>query len=445
MSVTPKPFNANEGLLRSVFAGRPKVFAAEDLNRQFDAITYFSNLLSRSIGLVRSNLSINGIHNLNGSTISVRVIVAAFSGTPYIHSNGVSIEVPTYNSGYVNFAVSPTQAFAVYLYLIAKRDTVTFADDPVMSGINATEHPTSLASSDTIVYTDARLVFSRTEMDSISLSAGEEMIGLLWSYRQEPVYTDYDTCTMNYVSRYHCTNFAEFVSSIYDPVHDNYRNYEHNDSIVEALIAIKRENDVFRTRTQFLLDSMNGASGEIALANMNSYLQYFSTFSGTGFNMLAGSSYAYRKMGSLLFLNVKMFWGLQALATTVQNAIYLKLPTGWKVSKKIAGKATVIALNASGVTWVTECSVTASANNLYLTISPLTTVAYTNASPRVASLVNYPPYVISNGAPNNTWMGNVVSASSGPNEIHLSMCIDVISSSALGNTEELDPSVVYVD
>jgi hypothetical protein len=175
MSVLPKPFSASDQIIKSVFKGEPSIFSAEDLNRQIDVITEAIKTGAGSIGLIRSgwDATLDSYVFVEDGIWDTTITITA-TGDAVVYAKGVVITVP---EGTFTYQVEDR---TVVVYLIAKKVLVTFADDPVLSGIASSEFPVPVSSSDTYRYEQSRIELIGYGLNPV-LAEGEEIVGILAS------------------------------------------------------------------------------------------------------------------------------------------------------------------------------------------------------------------------------------------------------------------------
>jgi len=187
MPITAKPYDAGLKILKRIFGSRPKIFSSEDLNQHLDGISDTLLRLSNNVGMVRDNWNVNikltndfvvSTDNYYTAEINIQKVITA--DPAYVYYKGIRFELPTGDLiTYTNTFVSAQPELPVgYLCLIAKKLTLTFADDPALCGLTSDEFPGQLPSSDVVKYQDERLMFVQ-DPSSISLGTNEELIGII--------------------------------------------------------------------------------------------------------------------------------------------------------------------------------------------------------------------------------------------------------------------------
>lgn len=259
MAIHPKPFEISDAykrsLSRSIFAGRPSIFSAEDLNRQLSAMIYFNELISAGHGLMKENwtasFTIGSVYPCTSSFCYDVTMSFVTDGVnySYVHAKGVSIELPL-----EAFTITKTLSFldenlqGIYLYLIAEKHTVTFAEDNEMSGIHSTEHTTPIASSDTIMYQNARLVLTNPKgyAADVILDTEEEVIGILWSCTKKTTYAADLGATQSWLIQYHATDYIAEIDAlpyIADLPEVDPFDYQYNMSFYDLFMAYRRATE----------------------------------------------------------------------------------------------------------------------------------------------------------------------------------------------------------
>lgn len=164
MAIFPKPYDPVKKIIRSIFLGRPNIFADVDVNRQFEANQAIMDFVGEQVGgdspiLFSGSASYDGAGNLTYN-VSMPATMLNIKGS-------------TFNLAAVNFAdVAPGSYKSLAFYLVARVARVTFAQDPVMSGINADTFAAPLAAADNLVYTDETvLAFPYPDINSDNIEA----------------------------------------------------------------------------------------------------------------------------------------------------------------------------------------------------------------------------------------------------------------------------------
>ena len=94
-----KIFNPLQGLTKTIFKGKPNIFAAEDLNRYLDKFNYQHLYDSNFLGATSTNLEINCLSvSLGTNTVAYEIEFKAIDSnlTPYIFFNGVQIDFSSF-------------------------------------------------------------------------------------------------------------------------------------------------------------------------------------------------------------------------------------------------------------------------------------------------------------------------------------------------------------
>lgn len=197
MSVTPKPFNLGDKIRRSIYYGQPNIFAAEDLDRHFQAIDAFLVEMGAQVGPVSSNIQVThdaiptpvvSGGNITFAISNLRIQSIDGLNPMYLWADGVRFTVPSLSPYTANVQVLNDSNAGLYVYLVAELHTVTFSEDPVMSGINATGLLAPLPSSDTILYRNERLVVA-TSTAGVTLNSGEVIVGIIAALKKVESYT----------------------------------------------------------------------------------------------------------------------------------------------------------------------------------------------------------------------------------------------------------------
>lgn len=150
MALFAKPFNPAQKIIKSIFRGRPNLMADVDVNRQMDIFAYADAQHTRMLGADNSALFI-GTAAYNGTgKLSYNVDIA---------TTAVKLGSATFNVVATNFTGEVLGAYkSLVFYLIARSKVVTFAENPTMSGVNATGFAEPLAAADTELWYDEVVV-----------------------------------------------------------------------------------------------------------------------------------------------------------------------------------------------------------------------------------------------------------------------------------------------
>lgn len=144
-----KPFSFSEMLRRTIFLGRPNFFNAKDFNKELLIIHSFIEEFNK-VFAVTSNLefSITSFtENLNSSTnVVTRTLNIQWTGGTVLY-NGVKFNITADGiSGYTQTFTKPDDTISpkevrpnTYLVLSADLQTITYADNPVLCGIQSDE------------------------------------------------------------------------------------------------------------------------------------------------------------------------------------------------------------------------------------------------------------------------------------------------------------------
>tara|TARA_Y100000034_G_scaffold29728_1_gene36168 strand:+ start:43357 stop:44958 length:1602 start_codon:yes stop_codon:yes gene_type:complete len=167
MPILDKPFNFNEMLRRTIFKGRPNFFNAKDFNKELELIHSFMEEFNK-VFAVHSDIEFtitNFDENFNNGTlqwtrnlnISWGDATVLYKGVKFSVSSGVSGSFShVYNQ--LNTSVTPKDVRpSTYIALKATLDTVTYADNPALCGIQADEIQDSVPTVDVEQYKDVEI------------------------------------------------------------------------------------------------------------------------------------------------------------------------------------------------------------------------------------------------------------------------------------------------
>lgn len=170
MAIFDKPFLFSELLRRTVFKGRPNFFNAKDFNKELLIIHEFIEEFNGRFGVwTNINFTIPSFSEVfnGGTNITTRSINLNWSAGDILYKG---IKVPFDAGGIVSY----TQNFSgtgnglldvpgignvppTYVVLTGELDTVTYAENPVLCGIQADEMPTTAPSVDVEQYTNVQI------------------------------------------------------------------------------------------------------------------------------------------------------------------------------------------------------------------------------------------------------------------------------------------------
>ena len=190
MAITPKPFAASEKIRRRVFYPKPNLYADVDINQETEAILTGVEAIADKVGAVTTGLTVTQ-NTLTltkvitgGYTLNYSITLSTSSAAKCL-AKTVEFEIPTPTTvaatggGITSIGAPPT----VSVYLVAKRKTVTFVQDQVMSGVNIGAG--NQLASETIVWYAERV--AKSENGAAFLNAGEEVVAKLFSIGYEDV------------------------------------------------------------------------------------------------------------------------------------------------------------------------------------------------------------------------------------------------------------------
>jgi hypothetical protein len=189
MPIAPKPFNISEKIRRRIFKPKPNIYSDVDINQETEAIVDAVERIASRLGSVTENLSVT-VNTLqltkSGGIYTLNYDISLGGNGQYYYGKTVRFDLPnaSFASAMAGLAgANPGELPTVTIYLIAKVRTVTFAQDPVMSGIDV---GFPLASSDTIQWYGERLAKSENGVLP-TLSPDEVLIGKVLSVGYEDV------------------------------------------------------------------------------------------------------------------------------------------------------------------------------------------------------------------------------------------------------------------
>lgn len=177
--------------IRAVFRSRPHVVSAEDVNRQFEALTENSHEVQRRLGVIGKNLFLEfsgeSFTDNGGGSFSISTTATfkrVFAGQEsYIYANGCRFPVNNNEAFPIGNATFNKTTEGYFLWLIAKKELIDFVGDGELSGVTTTNN-SIVAGADTMVYSSYRFAYSRDKAN-ISLNFSEEVIcavaGIRWT------------------------------------------------------------------------------------------------------------------------------------------------------------------------------------------------------------------------------------------------------------------------
>lgn len=167
MAIFEKPFLFSEMLRRTIFKGRPNFFNAKDFNKElliihsfieeFNKVTAVTSDIKFTVSSFSESLDDNiniWTRAMNISWISGEVM---YKGVKFqILGGGITDFIQTYAQP--DSSTSPKRVKPpTYIVLTAELDTVTYADNPTLCGIQSDEVPSSVPTVDVEQYTNAQI------------------------------------------------------------------------------------------------------------------------------------------------------------------------------------------------------------------------------------------------------------------------------------------------
>lgn len=186
--ILEKAFDATKKIVRTVFLGSPNLFTTSDVNRQIEQVQGELDDIQKVLG-VDSDFSVSWT-DTQGSSSTLQG-VATLSLT-YAKANGVLFS-PSYN-GQENITLDYAEIPRKYFLLVAKKKTVTYADDFTHEIAGARfEDNTSKAAANQIVYFGEKIVVSDSPVYSDSTYFTVGVLGYL-EYKEDSGVIYYSTC-----------------------------------------------------------------------------------------------------------------------------------------------------------------------------------------------------------------------------------------------------------
>lgn len=162
-----KPFNFNEMLRRTIFLGRPNFFNAKDFNKELLIIHSFIEEFNR-VFAVHSNVRFNVTsfsETLNAGTNEINRQLNIQWGAGYVFYKGIKFPIAVGGLSHAQLfpvpdeTISPKQVRPnTYLVLTAELGTVTYADNPVLCGIQSDEIIATAPSVDVEQYKNVQII-----------------------------------------------------------------------------------------------------------------------------------------------------------------------------------------------------------------------------------------------------------------------------------------------
>jgi len=181
MSLNPKPFTASEKIRNRTFLPSPNVITGVDINQEKEAlvtamermtdrygsyITGFGIVMNATLTKV-SPTSWDLAYSVDFGRLNALVPAKLYSKTvEFSFSSNLYSFTGTYNH---------TTRPVIEWWVTAKKSTIDFATNPVMSGVNGPGFPSPVPSSDTVVWSDENIVEIRNNTFP-ALGAGYEYI-----------------------------------------------------------------------------------------------------------------------------------------------------------------------------------------------------------------------------------------------------------------------------
>lgn len=167
MAIFDKPFQFSEMLRRTIFKGRPNFFNAKDFNKELLIIHNFVEEFNRVMA-VNSTIEFtvpSFSESFNNTTgIWTRTLNLNWTGGEVMYK-GVKFQIlPSGTSGFTqtynapNTSISPKEVKPpTYIVLTAELDTITYADNPTLCGIQSDEIPSSVSTVDVEQYKNVQI------------------------------------------------------------------------------------------------------------------------------------------------------------------------------------------------------------------------------------------------------------------------------------------------
>ena len=162
-----KPFNFNEMLRRTIFLGRPNFFNAKDFNKELLIIHSFIEEFNR-VFAVHSNVRFNVTsfsETLNAGTNEINRQINIQWGAGHVFYKGIKFPIEADGLSHAQLfpvpdeTISPKQVRPnTYLVLTAELGTVTYADNPVLCGIQSDEIIATAPSVDVEQYKNVQII-----------------------------------------------------------------------------------------------------------------------------------------------------------------------------------------------------------------------------------------------------------------------------------------------
>lgn len=161
--IQPKTFSFQQMLRRTIFKPRPHFFNSEDLNKQFEIIQKFVENFNQNT-LIKSDIQFTvGVFSETLSGENVERSVNVSWNTCYIETKGVRFSLPASFISYESNYPIPTEGIPkppLYVVLYGDLDTVTYADDTALCGVQSDQYPMSVPSVDVEQYTNVGITLS---------------------------------------------------------------------------------------------------------------------------------------------------------------------------------------------------------------------------------------------------------------------------------------------
>jgi len=179
-ALDPKPFNILDKIVKRVFKGKPAIYADVDINQAISIDEYAFNSIFDNLGAVSTDFAPTTPTFVQ--TATQLEFEVDYVGGGKLKYKKTEFDIPAFN--FQRLAGSKitisTRANAVCnFWLIAKRNTIDFATDPAMGGVDGTGLASPLPSSDAVTYSDERVDMTIGTDVAPTLSSDEEVIVLL--------------------------------------------------------------------------------------------------------------------------------------------------------------------------------------------------------------------------------------------------------------------------
>lgn len=180
MSITAKPFAIADKIVKRIFLGKPAIYADVDINQAISVDEYaFNGITDRLGSYTESFVPTTPTFTQTATHLEFEV---AFAGGGKLFAKKTVFDIPAFDFtrlGGSKIDISTRTAAICNFWLIAKKNTITFAMDNAVGGINGSGFSGPVPSSNAVTYSDERVDMTIGVDVAPTLGTDEEVIELL--------------------------------------------------------------------------------------------------------------------------------------------------------------------------------------------------------------------------------------------------------------------------